>query len=279
MVIFYISPSTKKLVSSQSPTVIALIPARAGSKRVPGKNIRQLAGHPLIAYTIAAAIQSQIFASIIVSTDSQEIAEIARYYGAEVPFLRSPDYSGDTSPDIEWIEEVLQRLKSAGEVYDCFSILRPTSPFRKPETIQRAWREFQVQCDRVDSLRAVEKCKQHPGKMWVVRDNLIQPLLTGNEPSLSEQPKGKAPWHSTPYQALPEVYIQNASLEIACCQLVFEDRTIAGDTIVPFFTCGYEGLDINDPKDWWYVEYLLQQGDVQLPSVPQQPINLIANRQ
>jgi N-acylneuraminate cytidylyltransferase len=232
-----------------------------------------------MAYTIAAAIQSQIFAAAIVSTDSEEIAEIARYYGAEVPFLRSPDYSGDNSPDIEWIEEILQRLKSAGQVYDCFSILRPTSPFRQPETIQRAWTEFLSQQERVDSLRAVEKCKQHPGKMWVVRGHLIQPLLTGNEPSLSDRPKGKAPWHSTPYQALPEVYIQNASLEIAWCRVVLEARTIAGDVVMPFFTRGYEGLDINDPKDWWYIEYLLQQGDVQLPSIPQQPINLIANRQ
>ncbi|MGK7895013.1 MAG: acylneuraminate cytidylyltransferase family protein [Xenococcus sp. (in: cyanobacteria)] len=260
-------------------TVVALIPARSGSKRVEGKNIRLLGEHPLIAYTISAAIQSQIFSAVIVSTDSQKIAEIAHYYGAEVPFLRSPEYSGDNSPDIEWIEETLNGLKSCDRVYDCFSILRPTSPFRQPETIQRAWSQFQRQRDRVDSLRAVEKCQQHPGKMWVVRDNLIQPLLTGNEPSVSNQPKGKAPWHSTPYQALPEVYIQNASLEIAWCRVALENHTIAGDVIMPFFTCGYEGLDINDPKDWWYVEYLLQQGEVQLPFVLQQPINLIANPQ
>ena len=261
-----------------TPTIVALIPARAGSKRVPGKNTRSLAGHPLIAYTISAAIQSQIFCAAIVSTDSEEVAEIARYYGAEVPFLRSPEYAGDTSPDIEWLDEVLRRLKSSGRVFDCFSLLRPTSPFRQPGTIQRAWREFLAQGDRVDSLRAVEKCKQHPGKMWVVQDTLMKPLLTGNEPLLSEQISDKqaptdAPWHSTPYQALPEVYVQNASLEIAWCRVVLEDRTIAGETIMPFLTRGYEGLDINDRKDWWYVQYLLKQGEVQLPAVPQPPID------
>ncbi|MCU0537022.1 MAG: acylneuraminate cytidylyltransferase family protein, partial [Hydrococcus sp. Prado102] len=91
--------------------IIALIPARGGSKRVPGKNIRLLGEHPAIAYTISAAIESKIFDAVMVSTDSPEIAEIGRYYGAEVPFLRSPEYSGDNSPDIEWIEETLQRLK------------------------------------------------------------------------------------------------------------------------------------------------------------------------
>lgn len=259
-------------------TIIALIPARGGSKRVPGKNIRLLGEHPAIAYTISAAIKSKIFDAVMVSTDSAEIAEIARYYGAEVPFLRSPEYSTDNSPDIEWIEETLQRLKERDRVYDCFSILRPTSPFRQPETIQRAWREFQAQCDRVDSLRAVEKCKQHPGKMWVIRGEVMNPLLKGNEPSLPKKPEGNAPWHSTPYQALPEVYIQNASLEIAWCRVVLEGHTIAGDVVMPFFTNGYEGLDINDAKDWWYVEYLLQQGEVRLPTVSQQPIATSFNK-
>jgi CMP-N,N'-diacetyllegionaminic acid synthase len=254
----------QELAKSENLTVIALIPARAGSKRVPGKNIRQLAGHPLMAYTIAAAIQSQIFAAVVVSTDSEEIAEIARYYGAEVPCLRSPAYAGDNSPDIEWIAEILERLKSSDRFYDCFSILRPTSPFRQPETIQRAWREFRSQPDSIDSLRAVEKCKQHPGKMWVRQGQTMKPLLTNDD-------RGGVPWHSTPYQALPEVYVQNASLEIAWCRVVLEGRTIAGETIAPFLTQGYEGVDINDPKDWWYVEYLLQQGVVRLPVVSQLP--------
>lgn len=263
-----------------TPNIIALIPARVGSKRVPGKNIRLLGGHPLIAYTIAAAMESQIFSAVVVSTDAEEIAQIARYYGAEVPFLRPPQLAADQSPDIDWIDDTLRRLQAQGREFDCFSILRPTSPFRQPETIERAWQEFLGQ-DQVDSLRAVEKCKQHPGKMWVRQGDLMKPLLTGNEPLLSSNNSDlrletsdfkKVPWHSTPYQALPEVYTQNASLEIAWCRVVLEDRTIAGEIIMPFLTQGYEGLDINDPKDWWYVEYLLQQGEVKLPTVAQTPI-------
>lgn len=264
-----------------TPTLIALIPARAGSKRVPGKNIRRLAGHPLIAYTISAAIQSQVFDAVLVSTDSPEVAAIARYYGAEVPFLRSPEYAADLSPDIEWLDEVLRRLKAAGRTYDCFSLLRPTSPFRQPETMQRAWAEFLAHQTWADSLRAIEKCKEHPGKMWVLDGDRLNPLLSGQEPSLAT-PAAQAklqsltsPLHSTPYQALPDVYIQNASLEIAWCRVVLDHYTIAGEAIAPFLTHDYEGLDINNEKDWWYVEYLLEQGKAQLPKVSQAPLELL----
>ena len=245
-----------------TPSIVALIPARSDSKRVPDKNIRPLAGHPLIAYTIAAALQSDIFAAIIVSTDSERYADIARYYGAEVPFLRPAEFAGDLSPDIEWLEYTLKRLRVEGRVYDCFSILRPTSPFRQAETIQRAWQEFLAE-EGVDSLRAVEKCKQHPGKMWIVRGKRMTPLLPLGPP--------EQPWYSSQYQSLPEVYAQNASLEIAWTRVVFEGCTIAGNVLMPFFTQGYEGFDVNDLYDWKLAEELVQSGEARLPSVPQAP--------
>ena len=295
-------------MDSKTPTVVALIPARAGSKRVPGKNIRRLKGHPLIAYTIAAATQSQVFSAVIVSTDSEEVAEIARYYSADVPFLRPPEYATDKSPDIEWIDYTLRRLSDLGREFDCFSILRPTSPCRQPQTIQRAWQAFLAQANQVDSLRAVEKCQQHPGKMWVLKGNLMKPLLEQNtfqlgnsqvnhnlqppnlqppnlqppnlqppnlQPTLREGQRPttrRTPWHSTPYQALPEVYVQNASLEIAWSKVVLKEYTIAGKVIMPFITHDHEGLDINDLKDWWYLDYLIAQGEAHLPMVSQKPI-------
>jgi CMP-N-acetylneuraminic acid synthetase len=249
-------------MAKKQPTIIALIPARAGSKRVPDKNIRPLAGHPVMAYTIAAAFKSGIFADIIVSTDSEHYAEIARYYGAEVPFLRPPELAGDVSPDIEWLEYTLRRLMKEGRNYDCFSILRPTSPFRLPETIQRAWQAFLAE-EGVDSLRAVEKCQQHPGKMWVVRGKRMMPLLPLSPP--------EQPWHSSQYQTLPEVYIQNASLEIAWTRVVFEERTIAGKILMPFFTEGYEGFDVNNLHDWILTEQMVAKGKALLPSLVQSP--------
>jgi N-acylneuraminate cytidylyltransferase len=250
---------------ARKSNVIALIPARSGSKRVPHKNIRPLAGHPLIAYTIAATLQSEIFSAVVVSTDSEWYAEIARYYGAEVPFLRVPELAGDLSPDIEWVEYTLKSMRDEGRSYDCFSILRPTSPFRQAETIQRAWHEF-LEEDSVDSLRAVEKCKQHPGKMWVVSGRRMMPLL----------PLGpaKQPWHSSQYQSLPEVYVQNASLEIACTRVVFEERTIAGSAVMPFFTRGYEGFDVNHPIDWEIADHLVRTKEAVLPSVHESPYPL-----
>jgi N-acylneuraminate cytidylyltransferase len=241
-----------------TPTAIALIPARSGSKRVADKNIRPLAGQPVIAYTIAAALQSGVFSAVVVSTDSEQYAEIARKYGAEVPFLRPAELAGDLSPDIEWVEHALVELQRMGRAYDCFSILRPTSPFRLPGTIRRAWNAFLAE-DGVDSLRAVEKCHEHPGKMWVVRGRRMFPLLPFGPVAL--------PWHSTPYQALPEVYVQNASLEIAWTRVVFEGRTIAGEVVMPFFTEGYEGFDVNRPYDWQLAEELVKTGQAKLPEI------------
>jgi CMP-N,N'-diacetyllegionaminic acid synthase len=247
----------------RTPSIVGLIPARAGSKRVKNKNIKPLGGHPVIAYTIAAARESGIFGDVIVSTDSEPFAEIARHYGASVPFLRPDEYAGDRSPDIEWIEYTLARLRDEGKAYDCFAILRPTSPFRKAETIRRAWDTFLAE-DGVDSLRAVEKCKQHPGKMWVVRGRRMFPLLPIG-------PK-EQPWHSSQYPTLPEVFIQNASLEIAWSRVIFENRTIAGDSYVPFITEGDEGYDVNDVADWIYAEYLLSTGEASLPPVSAAPL-------
>jgi CMP-N-acetylneuraminic acid synthetase len=232
---------------------------------VPNKNIRPLTGHPVIAYTITAAVESGIFDAVHVSTDSERIAEIARYYGADVPFLRPAQFATDTSPDIELVEYTLTRFRDEGRPFDCFSILRPTSPFRKAETIRRAWQTF-LEAEGVDSLRAIEKCKQHPGKMWVVRGERMFPLL----------PLGPAeqPWHSSQYPTLPEVYVQNASLEIAWSRVVFDGRTIAGNVLVPFITHGDEGYDVNDVADWIYAEYLLSTGGATLPRVSQVPYDL-----
>jgi N-acylneuraminate cytidylyltransferase len=216
----------------------------------------------MIAYTIGPALESQVFDAVIVSTDSEEIAAMARHYGAEVPFLRPAALAGDTSPDIEWLEYTLGELRARGRTWDCFSLLRPTSPFRTAATIRRAWTTFTAQ-QGVDSLRAVELCTQHPGKMWVVRGQRMFPLLPfGN---------GDQPWHSTPYQALPQVYVQNASLEMAWTRVVHERRTIAGDVLVPFLTEGYEGFDINDAFDWMVAERLLAEGKVVLPRLTQEP--------
>ena len=202
---------------------------------------------------------------------------MARHYGAEVPFLRPAEYAGDTSPDIDWLEHHIHTMAAQGRSWDCFGLLRPTSPFRSAATIRRAWELFTSE-EGADSLRAIEKCAQHPGKMWVVDGNRMQPLLVAYASRLGGRPsaaKPYAPWHSTPYQALPLVYVQNASLELAWTRVVLQDRTIAGDAMVPFITEGYEGFDINDPHDWMIAERLVADGTVTLPEVRQTPYGVV----
>lgn len=245
---------------SATPSIVALIPARAGSKRVPGKNVRRLGGHPLLAYTIAATRASGIFTDVIVSTDSQEYADIAAHYGASVPFLRPAEFATDASPDIEWVSHALSALRGDGRAADAFSLLRPTSPFRQAATISRAWTAFLAD-PAVDSLRAVERCRQHPGKMWTVAGHRMTPFV-------ADQPVDR-PWHSSQTQMLPPVYVQNASLEIAWVRVVFDTQTIAGTTVMPFFTEGLEGFDVNTREDWIVAEHFVATGEGRLPPVAQ----------
>ncbi|HHM04488.1 MAG TPA: acylneuraminate cytidylyltransferase family protein [Gammaproteobacteria bacterium] len=244
------------------PKAVALVPARAGSRRVVHKNIRCLGHHPLLAYTIQSALQSGVFEAVVVSTDDARYADIARHYGAQAPFLRPADLATATSPDIEWVAHALENLAGDGHHYDCFSILRPTSPFRTADTLRRAWRAFAGD-PRADSLRAVEPCRQHPGKMWLLRGSRMQPLLPFAN--------GTQPWHSSQYPSLPEVYVQNASLEIAWTRVVLEQGSIAGSAVVPFLTQGREGFDINSEDDWMLAEVLLDSGAAVLPKVDLPP--------
>ena len=161
-----------------------------------------------------------------------------------------------------WIRNLLDVLDAARRPCGAFSILRPTSPFRQAATIRRAWEVFSS-APGADSLRAVEKCGQHPGKMWTVHGNRLLPLLPFSA--------GGQPWHSNQYAALPEVWVQNASLEIARIEAVRTSGTIAGTSVVPFFTEGREGFDINDPLDWKLAELLIAEGEARLPEVDRPP--------
>jgi CMP-N,N'-diacetyllegionaminic acid synthase len=243
------------------PSLIALIPARSGSERVPQKNIRPLAGHPLLAYAIATAQQSGIAGRVVCSTDSEEIAEVARWYGAEVPFLRPPELATSTSPDAEWLAYMLETLP---ERYDLFALIRATNPFRGPDVVRRGLEQLLV-TPEADSIRAVELVKQHPGKMWVLDEGgrTMQPLL--------DQSHLQVAWHAGQYPALPAVYSQNSALEIAWTRVVFETGTREGRVLAPFITGGHEGFNIDDEEDWERAERLLAAGRVQLPSVEVDP--------
>jgi len=232
-----------------------LIPARSGSERVPDKNIRPLAGHPLLAYAIAAARQAGVFERVVCSTDSGKIAEVAQRYGAEVPFLRPTQLATATSPDIEWITHALDQL---AEHYDVFAIVRATNPFRGGDVLRRGFEQL-LATPEADSVRAVELVKQHPGKMWVLEGKTMRPLL--------EQAHLSVAWHAGQYQALPPIYVQNSALEIAWTRVVSQTGTREGKVVAPYLTVGYEGFNIDDEEDWERARRLLDAGEVDLPEV------------
>jgi N-acylneuraminate cytidylyltransferase len=237
------------------PTAVALIPARSGSERVPDKNVRPLAGHPLLAYAVSAARDAGVFDRIVCSTDSGKIAEVAQRYGAEVPFLRPSKLATSTSPDIEWITHALEQLD---EHYDLFAIVRATNPFRGGGTLRRGFEQL-LATPEADSIRAIELAKQHPGKMWIVEGRTMRPLL--------DQSHLDVAWHAGQYQALPQIYVQNSALEIAWTRVVSQTGTREGRVVAPFHTEGHEGFNIDDEDDWERARRLLDQGDASLPDV------------
>ena len=243
------------------PSAIALIGARAGSERVKDKNVRRLAGHPLLAYAIETARRAEVFDRILGSTDSEQIAQVARWYGADVPFLRPVEHASSTSPDIEWIAWTLRRLD---ERYDLFAIVRATNPFRGPEVIRRGLDQL-LATPEADSIRAVELVKQHPGKMWVIDEvgRLMRPLL--------DQSHLDVAWHAGQYQALPPIYVQNSALEIAWTRVVEATGTREGRMLAPFLTEGYEGLNIDDEDDFARAEELAASGRAHLPAIEREP--------
>jgi CMP-N-acetylneuraminic acid synthetase len=231
--------------------LVALIPARSGSERVKNKNIKLLNNKPLLAYSILAAKKTNLFAKIIVSTDSSKYKNIALKYGAEVPYLRKKIYSGPRSPDFYWVKDLLNYFEKKKILFTHFFILRPTNPFRTHRTIIRAWKNFcKYKCD---SLRAVEKIRQRPEKMWTVNRNLLSPY-NKNLGKIKGQP-----FYNSQSKNFNSIYIQNASLEISKSFVLKKYKTITGKKIIPFFTKQYEGFDINDKQDFIKAKILIKK--------------------
>jgi N-acylneuraminate cytidylyltransferase len=205
--------------------ILALIPARGGSKGLPRKNICMVAGKPLVAYSIEQALASRSITRTIVSTDDEEIAAVARQYGAEVPFMRPRRFAGDRSSDLDVFRHALTWLRDR-EGYTCDLVvhLRPTAPVRGVALIEKA-----IACiagrPRAHSLRSVSRAQQTPYKMWRIRDGVLHPLL---------RIPGSKEGHSQARQQLPPVYWQNGLIDIVRPHVVLKLGMIAGRTIVPF---------------------------------------------
>ncbi len=228
--------------------ILAFIPARGGSKRIPNKNIKLLKGKPLIAYTIESAKKSKHINRIVVSTDSKEIAGIAKQFDAEVPFLRPTGISKANSTEMEFFNHALDWFaKNENYIPDLIVLLYPTSPFRKVESIDKAIEEI-LKNPEADSLRSVKLCSEHPYKMWIVKDEYLKPFVKGQDKNV----------HTWSYQLLPKVYIQNASIYITKPSTIKNKKSPTGDIIIPFVMDEMESIDINNPLDFAFAEMILK---------------------
>ena len=225
--------------------VLALIPARAGSKSVPDKNVRLLNGKPLMAYSIEHALRCPLIGRVIVSTDSKEYADIAREYGAEVPFLRPSEYAQDDSLDIEVFIHALNYLKQK-ENYapDIVVQLRPTYPVRNVKDIERMITMLDGD-EEADSVRCIVPAKEIAYKMWRKSDNKqIQPILR----DITEA-------YNMPRQKLPPVFYQNACIDVVRYDTIIKKHSMSGNKIL-----GYEmqhNFDIDTEDEFHRAELYL----------------------
>ncbi|MFA5856739.1 MAG: acylneuraminate cytidylyltransferase family protein [Candidatus Pacearchaeota archaeon] len=230
--------------------ILALIPARGGSKGIPKKNIIDLGGYPLIAYTIAAAKLSKNINRIIVSTDSEEIANISKKYGAEVPFLRPSEISQDNSTDIEFINHALDFLeKNEGYVPDLIIHLRPITPLRNPEDIDRAIEEL-LKDKEATALRSAHIFNQPGYKLTKIKDGYWE--FFGKE----DFPEGFE-YYNLPRQQLPKTYFQNGYVDIIIPKTIKTLGSLHGKKIKSFIT--EVTADIDDYNDLRFAEKLLNE--------------------
>ena len=189
------------------PDILAVIPARGGSKSVPRKNLKILGGRPLIVHSIDAARQSQLITRVIVSTDDDEIADVARRFGAEVPFIRPAELARDDTPDFPVFRHALEWLEREERYRPELVVqLRPTAPMRRVDTIDRAVAALLARPE-MDSLRAVSLAKETPFKMWFIgASGELQPVVT--LPGVGEA-------YNMPRQSLPKAYWQNGYIDIS----------------------------------------------------------------
>ena len=233
--------------------ILALIPARGGSKGIPRKNIRSFAGYPLIAWSIAAAKQSEFVTRVIVSTDDEEIASVARECGAETPFLRPAELAQDQTTDLPVFEHALQWLKENEDYQPEITIqLRPTSPIRPKGMVDHAIRIL-LEHDDADCVRGVVPAGQNPFKMWRFsgEDKPLNPLL--EVPGLAEP-------YNAPRQILPPVYWQTGHIDAIRGSTITNKKSLTGDVIYPLVIDPRYTVDIDNLSDWAKYEALAKDG-------------------
>lgn len=234
--------------------ILAIIPARGGSKGLPGKNIKPLLQHPLLAYSIAAAQASKLITRITLNTDNEEIAAVGKQYGAGIPFMRPPHLADDEATDLVVFEHQLKWMKeNENYVPDIVVQLRPTSPIRFSGWIDEAITKL-LNSD-ADSVRSITESPITPFKMWLLNGNnndAMEPLLKLQH---IEEP------YNQPRQKLPMVYWQTGTLDIIKTAAITEQQSMSGKKILPYLIEKKYAIDIDDVASFYKAEELIQNSD------------------
>ena len=231
----------------QTNNIVALIPARSGSKGVPNKNIRHIGGTPLIAYSIAAALKSTLIDRVIVSTDSEEYAELARSYGAETPFIRPKDISGDLATDVEFFKHTIDWLQENENFVPEYLVhLRPTTPFRNAKIIDDAIKEF-ISSD-YSALRSCHKMSESSYKTFEVENNMFKRICNGGS---------NIEGSNAARQAFPETYDANGYIDIVRSDMISKRSLIHGSRVKAFIT--NTAHEIDEIGDIDFLEYLIKK--------------------
>lgn len=229
----------------QKKNILAIIPARGGSKGLPGKNIRQFAGKPLIVHSIEAALNCSLICRTVVSTDDDKIAEVAKAHGAQV-IKRPAELAADTSLVIDAIRHAVRTVEEAGEDVDIVLLLEPTSPFRRPEDLERCIRVLLE--NKADSVATFTDSHVSPNRLWRVSDDVVEPYIEGAVPWLPRQKQPKA------YELTGQIYALSKKIlhenEDSISQLM--------GRIYPVITPRETALDIDTELDFMIAEKVME---------------------
>jgi CMP-N,N'-diacetyllegionaminic acid synthase len=233
---------------ASAPRVLAIVPARGGSKGLPRKNLRLLAAQPLVAHAVAVGLAAELVEAVVCSTDDPEIAEAARLAGAEVPFLRPPELAQDTTEDLPVFQHALTWLeRERGWLPELVVNLRPTSPLRRPEHVDAAIR---LLCESgADSVKSVCLARQHPHKMWRLERPWLAPFVD------TEFRRTRGP--DVPRAELDEVYWQNGVVDVTRREVIFGQQRMIGRRVAGLVTEPAESIDVDSDLDLALAELLM----------------------
>jgi CMP-N,N'-diacetyllegionaminic acid synthase len=226
-------------------SVLAIIPARGGSKGIPRKNIMTLHGKPLIAYTIESAAKSRLIDKCVVSTEDDEISEVTRNYGGEV-VKRPPELARDDSPSYDAIKQVIDHFKNQGRNFDIIVLLEPTSPLRKDDDLDKAIQSFIKNYDKADSLVSLGEIQlESPFYAQIITDGLVKPLI-GQDTNYKRR------------QDMPKAYFPYGVIYLSKVDTYLKTRTFYQAKTLPYFIERWQNYEIDDICDFFCIEAIMK---------------------